>query len=330
MSLSFVSVNAGRIRVQPSFADMLLVQRLGGRFSGVSRAWEWPATEANARKLKIKLHTIRTTDEFETLVAGAELIPASEPEIRSGTGTALLAGAAPAVEAAPDLVPTAPAEAGIAVPEGLLTQPWRHQLAAFKFCMDKFGAGFFGILLAMSMGTGKSLVFCMLMLALGAHRTLIACPLRVVPVWVTQFERHVGMPVVIVALDDSVGSVAEKQQLAAEKLKLAESLGRPFICIINFDSGWRPPFGEWAKRIHWHLVGADEAHKIKSPTGRASKYFGQQLARHADYCVALTGTPMAHNHTDIFGILRFVDVNILGQYWGPLQTRVLPDGRLSE
>ena len=34
----------------------------------------------------------------------------------------------------------------------------------------------------------------MLLLGLLPRRVLIACPLRVVPVWVTQFERHVGIP----------------------------------------------------------------------------------------------------------------------------------------
>ncbi len=36
-------------------------------------------------------------------------------------------------------------------------------------------------------------VACMLVLATQARRVLIACPLRVVPVWLTQFERHVGV-----------------------------------------------------------------------------------------------------------------------------------------
>ena len=67
-------------------------------------------------------------------------------------------------------------------------------MAAFQFCMRKFAQGYHGILLAMIMGTGKSLVACMLVLALAAKRVLIVCPLRVVPVWATQFERHVDAP----------------------------------------------------------------------------------------------------------------------------------------
>jgi len=43
--------------------------------------------------------------------------------------------------------------------------------------------------------------------------------------------------------------------------------------IINFDSAWREPFNRWAAKIHWDLAIADEAHKLKGVTGRASKFF---------------------------------------------------------
>lgn len=300
---SLMTVESGRIRVQPSFADMLLVQRLGGRFNRTVSAWEWPATQANASRLQSALHAIRTTPEFEAL---------------------LPAPAVAATDATPDVVPapvaalTAAPVCDIPVPAGIVTPPWAHQMAAFRFCMDGFAAGRRGLLLAIIMGGGKSLVFCMLMLALGARRTLIASPLRVVPVWVTQFERHVGIPVTVVALDDEVGSVAKKQELAAEKLRLAETLGQPYVCVINYDSGWRSPFAEWASKNRWDLIGYDESHRLKAANGRASKYFSR-LSLHATYRVALTGTPMPHNHTDIFGILRAVDMSIFGQFWGPFK-----------
>jgi hypothetical protein len=181
-------------------------------------------------------------------------------------------------------------EPAIPIPDGMLTRPWRHQKAALKFCMEKFAAGLFGLLLAMGMGTGKSLVFCMLMLALDAKRTLIACPLRVVPVWITQFERHVGVPVVIAALDDEAGSVTAKQQLASEKMRLAQTLGVPFIAIVNYDSGWRDPFGEWAERGQWDLFGMDKAHRAKAARGKISLWC-RRMRTHAKYRIAMTGTP---------------------------------------
>jgi hypothetical protein len=141
MNSTLVSVESGQIRVLASFADMLLVQRLGGRFLGASRAWVWPATPENARLLQSKLRAIRTTPEFDSLVSGAQRESASEPFDASEITDPSIA-----------LVPVAGPEPEIAIPAGMLTPPWRHQKAAFKFCSDHFAAGFHGILLAMGMG----------------------------------------------------------------------------------------------------------------------------------------------------------------------------------
>ena len=299
---TLVSVDAGQIRVLPSFADLLVVQRLGGRFSGASGAWLWPATAENARRLKTKLRGIQATPEFESLISADEPV----------ASTAVVPVAAP-------LPAVLPPEPQVVVPRGLLTSPWRHQKVAFQFCMDKFAAGLHGILLAMSMGTGKSLVSCMLVLALcerrsrdeQAPRIMIVSPLRVVQVWLTQFERHVGVPVVMVALDEDAGSVAQKKDLAAEKLKLAAALNVPFICVINYDSCWREPWASWAESLFWDFIIADEAHRLKTPSGKASMQF-KRLRIHAANRIALTGTPMPHGPMDIYAVFRFLDVTVFG------------------
>ena len=55
-----------------------------------------------------------------------------------------------------------------------------------------------------------------------------------------------------------IGSVAEKKEWAAEKMKLAQTLGRPFVAVINYDSAWRDPFAAWAEKQNWDLVIAEE------------------------------------------------------------------------
>ncbi len=286
-------------------ADLAVCARIGGgKWDSSLGAWTFPVTEKYTRLLQEQLHIPLGAPQAEVL----------QPDVP--TCAAVLPGCA----CAPDsqLLSVAVPEAGPVVPAGLLFRPWRHQSAAFKFCMERFAAGMRGILLAMSMGTGKTNVAWMIVLALAALRIIIVCPLRVVQVWVTEAARHVGIPLVIAALDDEIGSVARKRALAEEKLRLAESRGQPFVCIINYDSAWRTPFAEWARKIRWDIAIADEAHKVKAPTGRASK-FCALLSQCAAYRLALTGTPMPHNHTDIFAILRFTDASILGQYWGPFK-----------
>jgi len=143
----------------------------------------------------------------------------------------------------------------------------------------------------------------------------------VVPVWITQFERHVGIPLVIVALDEDAGSVAKKQELAAEKLKLAHARGVPFVAVINYDSGWRDPFAEWAeKEVRWDLFGMDEAHRAKAPGGKISLWC-KRMRTHANYRIAMTGTPMPHGPMDIYAIMRATDINIFGPSFSAFRTK---------
>jgi SNF2 family DNA or RNA helicase len=171
------------------------------------------------------------------------------------------------------------------------------------------GAG--AALLALEMGVGKTLVALMVLAAMGARRILICCPLRVVPVWRQQIERHLDLPLIVVTLDDSSGSVANKKKLAEEKLRLAEATGRPLTVIINYDSVWRAPFADWAEKQPWDLIIADESHRLKAPGGKASLAF-KRLRSHARARLALTGTPLPHSPLDAYAQLRFLDPSIFG------------------
>ena len=302
MSGTIIEIAAGRILVRPSFADLLVCPRVGGKWDFAVGAWTFPATEEFARLLQNKLRGLRAGSDFEKLIP-----PATTAAIGGDSANC----AAIALAAVPGPLVPDPPEPEVVLPAGITTIPWRHQKAAYKFCLDRFAAGLRGILLAMGMGTGKSLVAIMLVLGLLARRVLIACPLRVVPVWITQFERHVGIPVIIVTLDEDTGSVARKTELAAEKMKLAQARGVPFIAVINYDSAWREPFATWANKVTWDLVIADEAHRIKSPSGRASLFF-KRLRLRTLHRVAMTGTPMPHGPMDIYAIFRFADITIFG------------------
>jgi SNF2 family DNA or RNA helicase len=290
---SAVDVVSDRIIVRPSFADILCCRAIpGGAWDRSRKAYSFPATAASAKLLRNSLKAFRATPAFDALLTTA---PASD--------------AAPvAPERRPPIQEQDPP---LALPDGLRTKPWRHQIAALRFCFEKFATGLRGILLAMGMGTGKSLVALIVLLHLRARRVFIASPLRVVPVWLTQFERHVSAEFVVVALDEEAGSVAKKAELANQKMKLAETRGVPFVCIVNYDSAWREPFATWAEKQRWDVVILDEAHRIKAPGGKASLFF-KRLRKVAAYRIALTGTPMPHGPMDIYAIFRFLDITIFG------------------
>ena len=304
MTGSKVEVDAGRIVLRPSIVDMLLCGQIpGGAWDMRRKAWSFPATVRVAAAIRAKIRNLNTTSDFEVLTSGAHPWQAREPLLRSDEPT----GASNVLEPASVVAP----EPEIAIPDGLLTRPWRHQTAAYKFCLDRFAAGARAILLAMGMGTGKTLVAIMLLLFLRARRVMIASPLRVVSVWISQLERHMGADAVVVALDEDTGTVEKKRELAEEKMRLAHARGVPFICIVNYDSAWRDPFAAWAEKVQWDLVLADEAHRIKAPGGKASMFFKRMRLR-SIYRVAMTGTPMPHGPMDIYAVFRFLDVTIFG------------------
>lgn len=158
---------------------------------------------------------------------------------------------------------------------------------------------------------GKTLAALAVLAGLSAQRVLIGCPLRVVPVWAKQIELHLNLPIISIALDDRVTSVAAKQKLAEEKLRLAEATGRPLAVVINYDSLWRAPFADWAEKQKWDLIIADESHRLKAPGGKASLAFKRLRAR-AKARLALTGTPLPHGPLDAYAQFRFLDPRIFG------------------
>ena len=287
---TFADVDAGRILVRTPFSNLLLCKRLpNAAWDAARRVWTYPATPQHARLIQSSIPQLSATERFGALLTAQTKSPAT---------------AAPT----PNLTVR---RSAIEVPACLKTKPWRHQIEAFQFAMERLLRGGGAALLALEMGVGKTLVALMVLAAMAARRILICCPLRVVPVWEQQIERHLDLPVIVVTLDDSAGSVANKKKLAEEKLRLAEATERPLAVIINYDSVWRAPFAEWAEQQQWDLIIADESHRLKAPGGKASLAF-KRLRSRTRARLALTGTPMSHSPLDVYAQFRFLDPSIFG------------------
>lgn len=288
---AFADVDAGRILLRTPFSNLVLCKRVpGASWDAKRRMWAYPATPTHARLIRSSIPRLQVSDRFSALLESKAVA-----EVRA--------------EPAP-VTPTQ-AETTVELPAGLKTKPWRHQIDAFQFTMERLVRGAGAALLALEMGVGKTLVALIVLAALAAKRVLICCPLRVVPVWELQIERHLGLPLIVVTLDDSAGSVAKKKSLAEEKLRLAETTGRPLVVIINYDSVWRSPFADWAEAQQWDLIIADESHRLKAPGGKASLAF-KRLRPHARARLALTGTPMPHSPLDVYAQFRFLNQTIFG------------------
>lgn len=191
--------------------------------------------------------------------------------------------------AAPILAPAPPATGGL----------WRHQAEALDFCLNRPAS-----LLHVGMGAGKTRVALERILRRGHRRTLVVCPLSVVPAWVRQAELHTPD---LLAVPLGRGSVAQKRAAAERAL----TSRRQVVCVINYESVWREPFGEWAMRAGFDLVIPDEAHRLKAAGSQVSRYFAR-LRQFVPERLALSGTPLAHSPLDAYGLFRFLDPSIFG------------------
>lgn len=185
-----------------------------------------------------------------------------------------------------------------------VTSPWDHQRRAFDFMKEKSGG-----LLAMDMGTGKSMTAVALALHWGCKKILILCPLSVVNVWPREFGRHSLDKYRVMPLNK--GSVVEKTDRANSFMKVSDIKGQPCVVVVNYESAWREPFRSFALKAGFDLLIMDESHRIKSAGGSASR-FCYLLGKKTGRKLGLTGTPAPHSPLDLYGQFRAIDSDIFG------------------
>ena len=196
------------------------------------------------------------------------------------------------------------------------TVPWNHQELALEFIQDKSGA-----MLAMEMGTGKTLCAVRHANQIGAMKILILCPLSIVDhVWPDQIEAHSQVQMTIVPLGVKVKSAGAKKTLAEQKVLLAQARREPVAVIVNYESAYRKPLGDWLMDQHWDLLIMDESHRIKSAAGTASMWVSR-LSDRVRRKLALTGTPMPHSPLDVYAQFRAIDKHIYGFRYQEFKTK---------
>lgn len=188
-----------------------------------------------------------------------------------------------------------------------LTPLWEHQRRAVEFARSKSGS-----MLAMEMGTGKSLCAVHLTALWEAQRILILCPKSVTGVWKREFQKHANGMFDVCILNK--GTVKQKADQAKLHLSIAQTKMRPAIFVINYESAWREPFAKWAQfDANFDLAIFDESHKIKSHNGKASRFCSSLHSIPRKLC--LTGTPMPHSPGDIFAQYRTIAPDVFGTNW---------------
>jgi len=188
-------------------------------------------------------------------------------------------------------------------------EPWPHQGAAAAWLSArKYGY------LGHEMGVGKTLTA--ILASAGCRLTLVVCPISVGPAWPKQISLSGDPRKACLAVD---GSAARR----AERIKAAIESGDPTIVIINFDAVWRSDIGKLIAATQWDCVILDEAHRIKSHTGKASKFLSKLSERQPEAKkICLSGTPTPHSPLDWYSQMRFLDPEILGCSFPAFRNRI--------
>jgi SNF2 family DNA or RNA helicase len=347
--ITTAEIAGSRILVRPTMAETLVVAAIrGATWDRNARAFSLHATQANARLLRHRVAALRAIGALSALENPASSNPstpapaapelqtsheespvATEPSITT-TAPAPIAAPAPSLAPAPatQSAPAAPATEpviqtlstpAIALPQGLLVHPWKHQVEGYEFAMGALRQ-YHAALLAAQMGVGKTLVATMLALGLDARMVLVACPLRVIGSWRDQLAQYIAEYFVTAPLVDKIGTAAKRVTFAKDKLALARALKQRFFLIVNYDVMWRDEMARLLLSEHWDLVVYDESHRIKGIGGRASM-FAKRLLPHATYRVLASGTPLAHSQLDIFGQFRAAAPSVFGPTYAAFKTR---------
>lgn len=165
-----------------------------------------------------------------------------------------------------------------------------------------------------------------------ARKILIKCPKSVMDVWPEQFQKHSRKKWRLLVLNK--GSVKKKAEILTKALELQKITNNRLAVIVNYDAAWRsglgPDYNKKNRIINkgvilstiWDLVIADESHRLKSPSSKAS-WFAYQIAKNkkARRRLCLTGTPMPHSPLDLYAQFRFMDFDIFGKNFTQFRNR---------
>lgn len=184
--------------------------------------------------------------------------------------------------------------------------PWPHQVES-AFRIAQYASYIHG-----GMGVGKTRSVVDAVINYGMRRVLVLCPSSVVTVWPKEFGKYAARPAEVIALTKRK-SVPKRTELVRTRIEAADASRNSgiIVVVINYEAAWRNPFAEFALGYQWDLVVFDEAHRIKSDKGKASK-FCAELRGCAQRVCGMSGTPMPHGPLDVFGQYRAIDPGIYG------------------
>ena len=187
----------------------------------------------------------------------------------------------------------------------MIPERWQNQEEAINFALQHNAC-----MLDMEMGTGKTRVAIdVAFLRKDAYRVLVVCPKKVRDdkVWSKNLAKFAPDGRWI-CFEDDRGTIDKRLNNLKDFLKTPAS--KQFV-VVNYDSVWRQPMGDFLLTAGFNMVILDESHRAKAAGSKVSKYLAM-LGKRVKYKMCLSGTPMANSPLDVYGQYRFLDPSIFG------------------
>lgn len=215
----------------------------------------------------------------------------------------------------PDYIEKLGAEALVRTEEEFLKRPlWKYQRTAFYELHNLTGP-----ILDMGMGTGKTTTAIALMASKKHEFGMIVCPKSVIDVWPLEFGKNYKKEIEIyTGTGKKSQSIAQYVVGMEKQIRVAQAYKRPFVFVCNYEAMWQGALAEFIAANRFDYIIFDEVHRIKAPTGTASK-FAAKLRHKADRIIGCTGTLLPHSPLDAFGSFRTIDPAVFGSNYIPFR-----------
>lgn len=193
---------------------------------------------------------------------------------------------------------------------------WKHQEKGIEFLQRNqqynTGGGLF-----MGVGTGKTRTALRFVQERGFRTILVLCPKAAGYVWQEEINKlDLGWQVVDLTDGSVRGRVERLAQTYPPKPNAPITLW-----VLNYDAILIEPMKTALMRAKFDLLIADEAHRLKSPTGKQSVFVGRRIKFNFKYRLCLTGTPFHNGPLDVFGILRVISSKDEFKNWTAFKQR---------
>ena len=153
------------------------------------------------------------------------------------------------------------------------------------------------------MGLGKTLQVLALLLTMARREepkppSLVVAPASLLANWAAEAERFA--PTLSVFVAHPAFSPAECLKAPEEALAASDLVVTSYAALLRLG---------WIGQTRWRLVVADEAQGIKNPGAKQTRAV---KALETDARIALTGTPVENNLSDLWSIFDFLNPGLLG------------------